>query len=99
MSVFTELWKALRLLFRRRARRAVGEVEKLKRMIDMVDRTEESEIACAEAYRLLDQFADMLLRGEDAAALMPRVQRHLEMCLDCREELEALLAAVQATTG
>jgi len=67
-------------------------------MIHMVDATAEIEIACEEAYRLLDQYADMVLRGEDPAALMPRVKHHLEMCMDCREEFEVLLEALRETT-
>ncbi len=97
MSFFAKVGKFLRSLFLARAGRAVDEIERLKGMIQMIEATEDTEIACGEAYRLLDQFADMLLRGEDAAALMPQVQHHLEICMDCREELEALLDALRAT--
>lgn len=98
MSLFSKLGTLLKLLFLRRTRRAVGEIERLKRMIHMVDSTADIEIACDEAYRLLDEYADMLLRGEDPAALLPQVKHHLEMCMDCREELDLLLAALRATT-
>lgn len=98
MSLFSKLGTLLKLLFLRRTRRAVEEVERLKRMINMVDSTEDIEIACEEAYRLLDEYADMLLRGEDPAALLPQVKHHLEICMDCREELETLLAALRVTT-
>jgi predicted anti-sigma-YlaC factor YlaD len=47
-------------------------------------------------HRLLDQFAEAVLRGEDVARLMPLVQRHLDMCPDCREEFEALLRILKA---
>jgi hypothetical protein len=96
MSFFKKLSAALRFLFIPRARRALKEIERLKRMIHMVDATAEDEIACEEAYRLLDRYVDALLSGEDAATLLPRVRHHLEMCTDCREELEALLAALRA---
>ena len=75
------------------------EIDRLKRLIHMVDATAETEIACDKAYRLLDQYADMLMRGEDVAALMPRVKHHLEMCMDCREEVEVLIKALRETTG
>lgn len=56
----------------------------------MASMTEDVELSCDEVYDLLDQFAEAAQRGEDVAALMPLVQRHLDMCPDCREEYEAL---------
>lgn len=58
--------------------------------------TDEREYSCDDAYRLLDQFAEAVSRGEDVARLMPLVQKHLEMCRDCREEFEALLRILGA---
>lgn len=99
MILIAKIAAFLRFLFVPRSRRVARKIEHLKRMIYMVEATAEVEIACEEAYRLLDQYADVLLRGEDAAALLPQVKRHLEMCMDCGEELEALLAALRATAG
>ena len=99
MSLFKKLGTLLRLLFPGRTRRAVEEIERLKRMIHIVDSTADIEIACEEAYRLLDEYADMLSRGEDPAKLLPQVKHHLEMCMDCREELETLLAALRVSTA
>ena len=87
------------LMFSRRARQAMKHMKRLKGMIGMVDATADIEIACEEAYRLLDEYADMLLRGEDPGVLLPQVKHHLELCMDCREELEMLLSALQANTG
>jgi hypothetical protein len=87
-----------KLMFSRRARKTMKQVMRLKGMINMVDATADIEIACEEAYRLLDEYADMLLRGEDPGVLLPQVKHHLEMCMDCREELEMLLSALRATT-
>lgn len=53
--------------------------------------TKERELTCDEVHALLDQFAEAVQRGEDAARLMPLIQEHLDMCPDCREEYEALL--------
>jgi hypothetical protein len=88
-----------KLMFSRRARRAMNQMARLKGMINMVDATADIEIACEEAYRLLDEYADMLLRGEDPGILLPQVKHHLEICMDCREEFEMLLAALRTTTG
>jgi hypothetical protein len=39
----------------------------------------------------------MRLSGLDPAQAVPLVQEHLEICGECREELEALLASLRAT--
>jgi hypothetical protein len=56
------------------------------------------EIGCDECFRQLDEFVEMALDGKDAAEAMPLVWDHLERCGDCREEFEALLAALHALT-
>ncbi len=78
-------------------RRLIREAERLRRMAAMLAATSEREIACDEAYRLLDQFAEAVARGEDAGALLPQVKHHLELCMDCREEFEALLRILRAS--
>jgi hypothetical protein len=62
----------------------------------MLSMTHEQELTCDQVHDLIDQFAEMQLRGENPAHLFPLVQRHLEMCPECREEFEALLAALEA---
>ena len=57
--------------------------------------TEEQEISCDDVHELLDQFTELEMRGEDVAHLMPLVQRHLDLCPDCREEHEALIQALE----
>ena len=87
----------LRSLFSPRTRRVRTEFRRLKRMISMVEASSETEIACEEAYRLLDQYADMVSRGEHSHPAMEQVRQHLDMCMDCREEFESLLRALRAT--
>ena len=57
--------------------------------------TDENELPCDEVHLLVDQFAEMKLRGDDVAALMPMVMHHLDMCRDCLEEYDALIAALE----
>ena len=66
-------------------------IEKLKTMVRGVARTQDTEYSCDDTYRLLDEFAEAVAQGKDAAQLMPRMQQHLDLCPDCREEFEALL--------
>jgi hypothetical protein len=66
----------------------------MKNMLGMIAHTQERELVCDEVHALIDQFAEMKMRGDDPTPLMPLVQQHLDMCPDCREEYEALLEAL-----
>ena len=68
----------------------------MKRLLDLVAHTDEIEYDCAQAHRVLDEYADCVMRGEDAAAMLPLVHKHIEMCPDCREEYEALMRILRA---
>lgn len=68
----------------------------LAQMVRMVAATRPNEIGCDECYEQIDRFADLHLSGKNAAEAMPLVQDHLDRCNDCREEFEALLAALKA---
>ena len=70
--------------------------ETLKKMVRGVVTTRPDEIGCDECFEQLDRFIEMVLAGKNAAEAMPLVQDHLERCDDCREEFEALLAALRA---
>jgi hypothetical protein len=67
----------------------------MQALLRMVSMTDEQELSCQDVYALMDQFAEMVKRGEDASLLMPMVQKHLHMCPDCREEYEALLMMME----
>lgn len=57
--------------------------------------TEEYEISCDEVHEILDQFTELKMRGDNVKQLMPLVQRHLDLCPDCREEHEILILALE----
>lgn len=63
-------------------------------LLHMLDITHDDELSCGEVHELLDQYVELKLRGEDVDALMPLMKHHLEMCRECFEEYEALLAAL-----
>jgi deoxycytidylate deaminase len=66
-------------------------------VIREISETREVEIGCDECFEKLDRFVQMRLSGLDAARAMPLVQEHIEICGECHEEFEALLAALRAT--
>ena len=68
-------------------------------VIHMLENTEEVELSCDEVFQLLDQYAEMAQRGEDVSRLKPLVARHLKLCIDCQEELDALLCILEATAS
>ncbi len=78
-------------LFKRNARGSKPVDPAMQALLRSVSMTDEQELSCDDVFALLDQFAEMVKRGENAAGMMPMVQKHLGMCPDCREEYEALL--------
>ncbi|HEX9013685.1 MAG TPA: hypothetical protein VF813_09225 [Anaerolineaceae bacterium] len=66
-------------------------------LVRMIDQTRETEYDCDDVYALMDQYAEMVARGEDASQIMPLVQQHLAMCPDCREEVEQLIRVLRST--
>ena len=73
--------------------------EVIKNMLRKIEQTQEIELTCGETFDLLDQYAEMVMNGEDVTQLMPLVKLHLDMCPDCRDEFEALLTVLQNTTA
>jgi len=72
------------------------ESKTLKTMVRKTLTTRPDEIGCAECMEQLDRFVEMRLAGKNASEAMPLVQDHLDRCRDCREEFEALMAALRA---
>jgi len=60
-------------------------------IVDLIRYLETSELDCEQVFDTLDQYAEIEVRKEDAARLMPLVHDHLEMCEECDDEYEALL--------
>ena len=73
-------------------------LQDLKKMVRSIANTHLDEIGCDECFEQVDRFAELKLLGKDAAEAMPLVQDHLDRCGGCREEFEALLNCLQATT-
>lgn len=64
------------------------------KFLQMLEMTNEEELSCSDVHELLDQFAELQQRGENVAELMPLMKRHLDLCGECFEEYEALLAVL-----
>ncbi len=101
MNIFQGAGKFFRQLMARRAPVSVRPLTpaQASRLLALAESAREEELSCDEAYALIDQYAECVARGEDAAALMPLVQEHLQRCAGCQEELEALLRMINDRIG
>jgi predicted anti-sigma-YlaC factor YlaD len=57
--------------------------------------TQPEELSCDEVFKLLDEFAEAVLAGKAATGLMAMIEQHLQVCPDCRQEYETLLAMMK----
>jgi hypothetical protein len=62
----------------------------LTKLMEQVAQTEEGQYTCAETFALLDEYAEMVVSGDDAAALMPLVEAHLRICPECDARFDVL---------
>jgi hypothetical protein len=74
------------------------DLDRLKKMARDIITARPDEIGCDECFEKLDRFVELELAGKNAAEALPLVQDHLERCMNCREEFEALLAALRAVS-
>jgi len=70
--------------------------EHLSSLIQMISGVLPDEIGCDTCWEQICQFAELELAGKDPAEALPLVNDHLSVCGNCREEYEALLAALKA---
>lgn len=71
------------------------QVVRLQALALLVAQTAEEEYNCEQVYELVDQYAELILQGEEGATLMPQVKHHLEICGLCCQEFEMLLQILQ----
>ncbi len=67
----------------------------VKAIMEMVVQTREAELSCDESHQLLEEFAELVARGENPSGAMQSVQEHMDLCPDCKEEYEALVRILQ----
>ena len=66
------------------------------KLMQMLGATQPVEMSCDEVLALMGACAEAVLRGEDHTLIVPLFEKHIEMCVDCREEFEALLRILRA---
>lgn len=68
----------------------------LKRLLHQIEQTKTGMYTCEETFALLDEYVELAAAHQNAAALMPLVERHLAVCKGCKEKYDILLDILQA---
>ena len=79
-------------------KRKLGSME-LNAMIRAIFSSQKDELTCEECFDRLDEFVEVVLNGKPRNEGIGLVEDHLEKCMDCREEFELLLQALQQVEG
>lgn len=69
--------------------------EAIKGFLRALEDARIQDVPCSQVFSRLDEYVEKELKGEDAAQLMPLLREHLDLCQDCCDEYETLLAAVE----
>jgi hypothetical protein len=71
----------------------------LTQLMQQVAKTEEGQYTCEETFALLDEYAELVVSGAEAAALMPLVEAHLRVCPECGPRFDALRTILESETA
>lgn len=67
------------------------------KFLHVLENARAEELSCSDMFARLDEFVETEVRAEDAGKITPLVREHLDMCPDCCDEYEALLAVLENT--
>ncbi len=73
------------------------EDEVVLKFLSILEKAREDDLSCSEMYARLDEFVETEVQTKDADKITPLIREHLDMCPDCCEEYEALLAVLENT--
>lgn len=72
--------------------------EVILKFLRVLEKVRAEEMSCGDMYARLDEFVETEVQArEDVDKITPLVREHLDMCPDCCEEYEALLAVLENT--
>ena len=70
--------------------------DQLRSLAGLLLNTRPDELTCEEWLDRVGGYAEAVAAGLPAPAGSVRVEQHLTLCAECREEFEALVAALRA---
>jgi len=72
------------------------EIEELIRIVGL---TKDDEINCDQCLSFVAEFAEHKLAGKSVPEGLKAVEQHLSICVECRDEYEALEKALREITS
>jgi predicted anti-sigma-YlaC factor YlaD len=69
--------------------------ENIEKLLNAVLRVSPGGVDCDRCMDEIHAFVERELQGKDIPKALDAVREHLEICQECREEYEALLAALR----
>ncbi len=69
--------------------------QSLQRLMHLLCDTRDDELSCEEVFNCLDEYVDCLEASHDVDGKRSLVEHHLSICSDCRDELDALVHALE----
>ncbi|MCE9646162.1 MAG: hypothetical protein K8S20_09205 [Chloroflexi bacterium] len=67
------------------------------KFLHVLEHARAEELSCGDMFARLDEFVETEVQAKDAGKITPLVREHLDMCPDCCDEYEALLAVLENT--
>lgn len=71
--------------------------EVVLKFLNVLEQARAEELSCTDMYARLDEFVENEMKGIDPDQITPLLEEHLDICNECCEEYEALLAVVENT--
>lgn len=69
--------------------------QSVERLMHLLCETRDDELSCEEVYNCLDEYVDCLESHQEFGNRKQLVEHHLSICSDCRDELDALIHALE----
>jgi len=70
--------------------------EQVGSIVKMLGLTTDREFNCSECLQHVSEFAECQLVNKPVGEIISKVEQHLALCPECREEYEALIKILQA---
>lgn len=71
--------------------------EVVLKFLNVLEQARAEELSCTDMYARLDEFVENEMKGIAPEQITPLLEEHLDICNECCEEYEALLAVVENT--
>ncbi len=71
-------------------------IEQINGLLGMISSVESDEIDCGGCFGQIAEFAEFHLSHKEIPEAMKSIEMHLQQCLCCKDEFNALLKGLQA---